>query len=75
MDAWAWAAIGAGVLLLLVGIGYLADWGIRHRVKAEVGSRLRERAETLRQQAETWGMGSGYDSTPGGDGCEECGGE
>ncbi len=72
---WAYFAIGAGVVLLLAGIGYLADWGIRHRVKSEVGSRMRERAETLRQQAETVGWGEGYDSTPGGDGCEDCGGE
>ncbi len=75
MDAWAWAAIAAGVILLLVGIGYLADWGIRQRVKAEVGNRMRERADTLRQQAETVGWGEGHDRKPGGDPCENCGGE
>ncbi len=68
MDVWAWAAIGAGIVLLLVGIGYLADWGLRKRIKSEIGKRMRERADVLREQVSTLGWGDGVDSEE----CEGC---
>ncbi len=42
MNAWAWVAIAAGVLLLLVGIGYLADWGVRQRLRQALEQRGRD---------------------------------
>ena len=70
LQPWVWALIGAAVALLLVVAGYAADWGLRKRIRNEVSRRLRERADTLRAQANQ-GMGlSGYD--PGEPGCQDC---
>ncbi len=55
MDAWAWVAIAAGVLLLLVGIGYLADWGLRKRFREALQQRGREENEAAQRLRELTG--------------------
>ena len=71
MDEWVWIAIivVCGLVILSL-LGWTYDGTIRKRIKDEIGSRLRERAEILREQA-NMGMGlEGFD--PGEPGCQDC---
>ena len=71
MDDWVWIAIiVVGVLIILGLLGWQYDGTIRKRIRSEVGTRLRERADNLRAQANQ-GMGlEGFD--PGEPDCQDC---
>ena len=76
MDDMFWKAIiVVGVLIILSLLGWQYDGTIRKRIKSEIGERLRERADTLRDQANTLGWGDGHDqpATLVADDCEDCG--
>ena len=61
IEWWAIVLIAVGVLAVLVGLGWLTDWTLRKRISTAVGERLRQRADTLRAQAND-GMGfDGFD--------------
>lgn len=65
-----YALAGAAIVIVLALIGYGADWGIRKRIKSEVGNRLRERADNLRAQAD---QGMGFEGfAPGEPDCQDC---
>ena len=71
MTEWAWIVIivVCGLVILSL-LGWTYDGTIRKRIRDEVGSRLRERAEILREQA-NMGMGlTGFD--PGEEDCQDC---
>ena len=69
------AIIVVGILIILGLLGWQYDGTIRKRIRSEVGQRLRERADTLREQADTLGWGDGHDqpATLVADDCEDCG--
>ena len=76
MDDMFWKAIiVVGVLIILSLLGWQYDGTIRKRIKSEIGERLRERADVLRDQANTLGWGDGHDqpATLVADDCEDCG--
>ena len=71
MTEWAWIVIivVCGLVILSL-LGWTYDGTIRKRIRDEVGSRLRERADILREQA-NMGMGlTGFD--PGEEDCQDC---
>ena len=76
MDDMFWKAIiVVGVLIILSLLGWQYDGTIRKRIRSEIGERLRERADVLREQANTLGWGDGHDqpATLVADDCEDCG--
>ena len=76
MDDMFWKAIiVVGILIILGLLGWQYDGTIRKRIKSEIGQRLRERADVLREQADTLGWGDGHDqpATLVADDCEDCG--
>ena len=76
MDEWVWIVIIVLCGLAILGLlGWTYDGTIRKRIRTEVGSRLRERADTFRDQANTLGWGDGHDQPPTlvADDCEDCG--
>ena len=76
MDDIFWKAIiVVGVLIILSLLGWQYDGTIRKRIRSEIGERLRERADVLREQANTLGWGDGHDqpATLVADDCEDCG--
>ena len=76
MDDMFWKAIiVVGILIILSLLGWQYDGTIRKRIKSEIGERLRERADVLRDQTNTLGWGDGHDqpATLVADDCEDCG--